>query len=231
VILQYVQFVLGYSPLQAGLALVPMAILVMGLSPRVPRLLERFGPGRVGPVGLLLMAGGFAVLSTAGVDSNYWRLLAGLALLGPGTALATTPATTAIVSSLPANKQGVASAVNDLSREVGGALGIAVLGSALIDRYQAGVTGAVAHLPPAVAHTAKQALPAALEIAHKLGPKGTTLATHAQSAFVNGLGAAMLIAAGSAGLAAVFVFWRAPTEVVRPRDASAHARTPATGRA
>jgi EmrB/QacA subfamily drug resistance transporter len=238
VILQYVQFVLGYSPLQAGLALVPMAILVMGLSPRVPRLLQRFGPGHVGPVGLLLMAGGFAVLSTAGVGSSYWVLLGGLALLGSGAALATTPATAAIVSSLPANKQGVASAVNDLSREVGGALGIAVLGSALIDRYQAGVSGAVAHLPPGLAHPAKQALPAALEIAHKLGPKGMALATHAQSAFVNGLGLAMLIAAGATAVAAAFVLWRAPSDTVQPpeqaRSASAgerRARRPVAGRA
>jgi Major Facilitator Superfamily len=238
VILQYVQFVLGYSPLQAGLALVPMAILVMGLSWQVPRLLQRAGPGRVGPVGLLLMAGGFAVLSTAGVGSSYWVLLGGLALLGSGAALATTPATTAIVSSLPANKQGVASAVNDLSREVGGALGIAVLGSALIDRYQAGVTGAVAHLPAGLAHIAKQALPAALEIAHKLGPKGTTLATHAQAAFVSGLGLAMLIAAGAAGVAAAFVFWRAPSEAVGPPEQARsvsggerRARRPVAGRA
>jgi hypothetical protein len=137
-------------------------------------------------------------------------------LLGPGAALAMTPATTAIVSSLPAEKQGVASAVNDLSREVGGALGIAVLGSALIDRYTAGISGAVAHLPAGLAHTAKQALPAALEVAHRLGPKGTVLAAHAQSAFVDGLGVAMLIAAGSTAAAAVFVFWRAPGEVVTP---------------
>lgn len=99
-----------------------MALVLMGLSPRVPRLLERFGPARVAPVGLLAMTGGFAVFSTAGVDSGYWLLLAGLLLLGVGAARATTPATTAIVSSLPPNKQGVASAVNDAAREVGGAL-------------------------------------------------------------------------------------------------------------
>jgi EmrB/QacA subfamily drug resistance transporter len=215
VILQYVQFVLGYSPLQAGLALMPIAVLAMSLAPRVPRLLDRFGPARVGPLGLVSMAGGFAVFATADVDSGYLLLLGGLVLLGVGVALATTPATTAIVSSLPASKQGVASAVNDLSREVGGALGIAVLGSALIDRYQAGVAGVASHLPAHLAGPAKDALPAALAIADKLGgTKGAALASQAQSAFVDGLSLAMIVAAASAAAAAAFVFWRAPSEVV-----------------
>ena len=215
-ILQYVQFVLGYSPLEAGLALAPMAVVMMGLSPRVPRLLEHFGPARIAPVGLLLMAGGFAIFSTAAVDSGYLLLLSGLLLLGAGAALATTPATTAIVSSLPQRKQGVASAVNDAAREVGGALGIAVLGSALADRYQAGVSGAVIHAPADLAHRAQEALPAAIALSERLGPRGAGLAERAQAAFVDGLGLAMLIAAASAAVAAAFVLWRAPSEVVAP---------------
>jgi EmrB/QacA subfamily drug resistance transporter len=222
VILQYVQFVLGYSPLEAGLALAPMAVLVMGLSPRVPRLLVRFGPRRIAPLGLLSMAAGFAVLSTAGVGSGYPLLLAGIVLLGIGVALATTPATTAIVSSLPASKQGVASAVNDLAREVGGALGIAVLGSALTDRYQAGVADAAAKVPPELAHRAQEALPAALAVAERIGPKGAGLASQAQAAFVDGLGLAMLIAAASTAAAAVFVLWRAPRHEARGEEGASH---------
>jgi len=212
VMLQYVQFVLGYSPFAAGVALAPLAVAMMALSPRVPRLLQRFGPARVAPVGLLLMAGGFAVLSTADQGSTYWLLLGGLVPLGVGMALATTPATTAIVSSLPQAKQGVASAVNDLAREVGGALGIAVLGSALTGRYQAGVADATAHLPKELAGHAEDALPAALAIADRLGAQGAGLASSAQAAFVDGLGLAMVIAAASVGAAAVFVLWRAPRE-------------------
>jgi EmrB/QacA subfamily drug resistance transporter len=218
VILQYVQFVLGYSPLEAGLALAPMAMLLMSLSPRVPALVDRFGPARIGPLGLLLMAGGFAILSTADVDSGYWLLLAALVLLGAGAALATTPATAAIVSSLPQSKQGVASAVNDLAREVGGALGIAVLGSALTDRYQAGIAEALAGTPADLAHRAQDALPAALALADRLGPNGADLATRAQAAFVDGLSLAMLIAAASVAAVAAFVFWRAPREAVQSRD-------------
>lgn len=210
VMLQYVQFVLGYSPFVAGVALAPLAVAMMALSPRVPRLLERFGPAHVAPIGLLLMAAGFAVLSTAGQGSSYWLLLAGLVPLGVGMALATTPATTAIVSSLPQAKQGVASAVNDLAREVGGALGIAVLGSALTGRYQSGVSDATAHLPAQLAGHAHDALPAALAIADRLGSQGSSLASAAQSAFVDGLSLAMVIAAASVAVAALFVLWRAP---------------------
>jgi len=133
VLLQFLQLVLGYSPLQAGAALAPMAIVMIAVAPRVPRLVERVGVRPVGPVGLALMAAGLVILSTMGAGSSYWHLLAGGLVLGLGMALATTPATTAIVASLPDEKQGVASAVNDAAREVGGALGIAVLGSVLAD--------------------------------------------------------------------------------------------------
>jgi len=229
VILQYIQFVLGYSPLEAGLALAPMALVMMALSPRVPRLLQRFGPARVGPVGLLVMALGFAVFSTAGVESGYPLLLAGVLLLGLGAALATTPATTAIVSSLPRSKQGVASAVNDAAREVGGALGIAILGSALTDRYQAGVSDALAQAPTALAERAQDALPAALALADRLGAQGAGLAAQAQAAFVDGLGLAMLIAAAAVALGAVFVLWRAPSEAQAvAAEMSAQATVPAS---
>jgi MFS family permease len=211
----------SYAVVFAGLLLLAGAL---GDPPRVPALVDRFGPARIGPLGLLLMAAGFAVFSTADVDSGYWLLLAGVVLLGAGAALATTPATTAIVSSLPRSKQGVASAVNDLAREVGGALGIAVLGSALTDRYQAGIADALAGTPTDLAHRAQDALPAALALAERLGPNGADLAARAQAAFVDGLGLAMLIAAASVAAVAVFVFWRAPREAVaQSRDERAAA--------
>jgi EmrB/QacA subfamily drug resistance transporter len=133
VLLQFLQLVLGYSPLEAGAALAPMAVVMITVAPRVPLLVERVGVRPVGPTGLALMALGLVGLSTMDAGSSYWHLLAAGLVLGLGMALAATPATTAIVESLPDAKQGVASAVNDASREVGGALGIAVLGSVLAD--------------------------------------------------------------------------------------------------
>jgi EmrB/QacA subfamily drug resistance transporter len=131
VLLEFLQLVLGYSTLAAGAALAPVALVMVAVAPRVPRLVERVGARRVGPVGLLLLAAGLIIISTMGIGSSYWHLLAGGLLFGLGMALAAPPATAAIVESLPDEKQGVGSAVNDASREVGGALGIAVLGSVL----------------------------------------------------------------------------------------------------
>ncbi|MDA0180050.1 MFS transporter [Solirubrobacter phytolaccae] len=131
VLLQYLEFVLRYTPLQAGAALAPAAAIMVALAPRVPKLVERVGVRRVGPTGLVLIALGLLVAATMSTGASYWTLLGALVLLGSGMALAAPPATAAIVGSLPDDKQGVASAVNDTAREVGGALGIAVLGSAL----------------------------------------------------------------------------------------------------
>ena len=133
VLMQFLQLVLGYEPLAAGAALAPMAVMMVGVAPRVPRLVERVGVRPVGPVGLGLMALGLTLISTMDAGSSYWPLLGGGLVLGLGMALATAPATTLIVDSLPERKQGVASAVNDAAREVGGALGIAVLGSVVAD--------------------------------------------------------------------------------------------------
>lgn len=93
-------------------------------------------------------------------------------------------------------------------------MGIAVLGSALTDRYQAGVSDALRSAPAGLAERAHDALPATLAVADRLGPRGAALAAQAQAAFVDGLGLAMLIAAAAVAAAAGFVFWRAPRKAV-----------------
>src|SRR6266536_3308651 len=183
-VLPYLQLVLGYSPLQAAVALLPMAAVVIPLSRFAPRIAGRVGVRVTGPMGLGLMATGFVVLSTLGTGASYWHLLAGLLPLGAGMALSGSPATTAIVASLPREKQGVASAINDVSRELGGALGIAVLGSILNTAYRSGVDQHTATLPAALADKARGSLGAAQAIGHRLG-SGDQLAAHANSAFVH----------------------------------------------
>ena len=110
--------------------------------------------------------------------------------------MATAPATTDIVASLPPSKQGVASAVNDAAREVGGTLGIAVLGSILNQQYRSGISGAApAGAPDGIVESARESLAAALGIAGHLGDAGLGLATGARSAFVDGMGLALTASA------------------------------------
>src|SRR5207247_8410631 len=111
----------------------------------------------------------FVLLATLGTRASDWHCLAGLLPLGAGMVLAGAPATTAIVASLPREKQGVASAINDVSRELGGALGIAVLGSILNTAYRSGVDEHTAALPTALADKARGSLGAAQAIGHRLG--------------------------------------------------------------
>jgi len=207
-VLPYLQLVLGYSPLQAAFALLPMAAVVIPLSRFAPKIAGRVGVRITGPMGLGLMATGFVMLSTLGTDASYWHLLAGLLPLGAGMALSGSPATTAIVASLPREKQGVASAINDVSRELGGALGIAVLGSILNTAYRSGVEQHTAALPTALADKARGSLGAAQAIGHRLG--AGDLAGHANSAFVDGVSLALVAGAVALVGGAIFVGLRAP---------------------
>lgn len=203
-VVQYMQLVLGYSPLEAGLALAPMAVVIGGLSRRVPDLARKVGRRPLAVLGLLLMAGGVGVLTQLGTGSSYWLVLAGLVPLGAGMGMATPPATTDIVAAVPASKQGVASAVNDAAREVGGTLGIAVLGSLLNSAYRSGVADAApAAAPHGLVHAAQESLGAALAIAARLPAHGADLAAGARQAFVDGFGNALWVSAAGLVLLAV----------------------------
>ena len=205
VALQYLQQILGYSPLLSGLAVLPM-VAAFALSPASAHLSERVGPAPVIAVGLALGAAGLAVLSTLGVGSSYWHVLAGFVLTGAGMALSAAPATNAIVASLPQGKQGVASAVNDLSRELGGVLGIAILGSVLNAGYRSGLADAARGVPGEALARAQESLASALWVASQLGGgEGERLANAAREAFVGGLSASLLAGAVFLALGAVGV--------------------------
>jgi EmrB/QacA subfamily drug resistance transporter len=210
VVIQYLQYVAGYGPLHAAAALLPLPAILIPLSRAAPKIADRAGANRVDAGGLALMAAGFVVLSFLGVNSSYWHFAAGLVLFAAGMGLAGTPATAAITSSLPEARQGIASAVNDTSRELGGALGIAILGSLLNDRYRAHMVPATRHLPPAAAEHARSSIAFVEQAAQHFGAAGRALAEQAQHAYVDGLGVALLAAAGLLVAAALVVARLAP---------------------
>ena len=208
--LPFLQLVMGLSPLEASAALLPMAAVVIPLSRVAPAIAARTGVRVAGATGLGLMGTGLAILSTLEADASYWHFLAGLLPFGAGMALAGAPATTAIVASLPRAKQGVASAVNDVARELGGALGIAVLGSLFNDAYRSELAQWTTGLPAAAAEHATGSLAAAEQVGARLGTSGDALVAHAESAFMSGLTLALLVGAVVLALGAVFVALRAP---------------------
>jgi EmrB/QacA subfamily drug resistance transporter len=194
--LQYLQGVRGYSPLLAALAVLPLTAAMMPTSRGASALVSRFGARAVCVTGLLLVAAGLAIISRVGTTTPYWLLLSGLVPLGIGMGAAMTPATAAITEALPQAQQGVGSALNDLSREVGGALGTAVLGSIVTAVYRSSLR--LPGVPAPLVHQAQQSFAIAI---HAGGPVGT----HARTAFVDGIHAGLLYAAGAAILAAISV--------------------------
>ena len=158
---------------------------------------------------LLLAAPGlFATLANPG--DGYLSVLPGILMIGAGVGLAMSPSTAAITSSLPEEKQGVASALNDTMREMGGAVGIALIGSVLNSAYRTNVEPAVASLPPIVAEPVTAGIGGALAVADQLGTDGTALVNAARQAFVDGMTPALYLAAGLALAAAAFTALRGP---------------------
>jgi predicted MFS family arabinose efflux permease len=212
VVLQYLQFVTGRTPLEAALAMLPLPFVLIPTARTAPRIADRVGFNRTGPVGLLSTAVGFFILSQLSVDSGYLHFLAGLLFFGFGMGLAGTPATTAITVSLPTEKQGVASAWNDTAREIGSAFGIAILGSLLNQGYRDGMADAVAGLPDQVAEGVLSSIAFTTSpLVALLGDTGKQLVQQAIDAFVSGVGQAVLVGSIILIVAAVAVAIIAPS--------------------
>jgi len=197
----YLQGALGYSPLQSGASLVPMAVAIAIASPRASRLADRFGAKLVCAAGFGLMATAFAANQLLDLEAPVWLVLAVLFLQGLGLGTVLAPATESIMSVVPREKAGAGGAVNNTVRQVGGALGVAILGSLVAGVYAARLGDAVDVLPEAAREQARQSVVATLEAVRVTG--ATELVQPAREAFVAAMHVTAIGTAASAAFAAV----------------------------
>jgi EmrB/QacA subfamily drug resistance transporter len=198
-ITQYLQFVLGYTPLQAGIRVAPVAIGITLGAGASTRLRPRLGTRLTVASGLVIVAAGLFILSTASDSSGYARLLAALLVLASGMGLAMAPATNSIMGAVPRERAGVGSAVNDTTRQIGGALGVAILGSILSTAYAANVRQAAGGLPAPLGERARDSIGETLQIASQIGgEQGNALVAAARDGFISAMDTTLYVAAAFA---------------------------------
>jgi EmrB/QacA subfamily drug resistance transporter len=206
VLTQYLQLVHGYSPLSAGIRALPFAVATAAVSPLSAVLAKRFGTHRIIPAGMVLMGIGLLDFSTAGVHTSYPALAVAVAIMGAGMGLVMAPASNTIMTTVPAHQAGAGSAINDTIREVGGALGVAIVGSLAAAVYRSHLTSVLdaAHVPAAVTRAAAGSVAAANAVGTQVGgASGHQLIAAAHSAYVTAMADGMRVAAAVAVIAAI----------------------------
>lgn len=205
ILTQYLQFIHGYTALQAGIRISPFAIGMMVGAANSHRLVRRFGTNKVVAGGMLLLAVMLASFSLWDTGTSYWVILVSTILMAFGMANTMAPSTDAVMGAVPLAKAGVGSAMNDTTRMVGGALGVAIIGSILNTVYSSRMSEAVAGLPPQAADAARDSVGAAIQVGGNMGPPGEALVYAARAEFVSGMGYAFIVAAAFALVGSVLV--------------------------
>ncbi|MEU2577257.1 MFS transporter [Streptomyces anulatus] len=221
----YLQSVRGYTALESGLLIVPLAAAQMIFAPRARLVVDRFGARAVCTVGMLLVTTGLASFALFDTGTPVWVMCLVFFVQGTGMAHIMPPVTVAVMQALPREKAGSGSAINNTFRQVGGALGIAVLGSVLSTVYRGDIEGHLGAVPAGVRDVAGESIEATLGVAEKLGPvAGKPLVAAANDAFV---GAMHVTALGSAAVALIgavvvglFLPGRTPAATVTPAEAT-----------
>ena len=204
---QYFQLVLGYGTLEAGVKQVPFAVVMILGAPQGPRLAARFGANKVVSLGLFVMSMAMFTFTIAGKATPYGALLPVMMLMAFGMAMTIPSMTSSIMSAVPLGKAGVGSAMNDTTRELGGALGVAVLGSLVAGRYGSRLVSGLGSITGPVRDRAQQSLAQALQAARSLGGvDGAKVADVARSSYVSGMHLAAVVAGIVGVLASVIVY-------------------------
>ena len=203
---QYLQFVQGYTALQAGLRIAPFALGMMIGAANSHRMVRKFGTNKVVAAGMLVVSATLVSLMFWDVATSYWIILITFIVLAFGMANTMAPSTDAVMGAVPLAKAGVGSAMNDTTRMVGGALGVAIIGSILNSLYSSAMAPIVAPMPPEAAAAAQDSVGAAVNIGTAFGgPQGEALVAAARLEFVDAMGYSFLAAASLAFIGALLV--------------------------
>jgi EmrB/QacA subfamily drug resistance transporter len=208
---QYLQFVLGYTPLETGIRLLPFAGTMMVVAPLSSKVVQAINTKRTVALGLTMVTVALLLMTRVQVDSSYLSIVWRLMLMSAGMGLTMAPATDSVMGSLPLAKAGVGSAVNDTTRQVGGALGVAVIGSVLSSVYGTRIADFFAGTPapPEVVEVAKSSLGGAMRVASTIGgAQGAELLRVANQGFVDSFhtGAKVAAVATFLGVIVALVF-------------------------
>jgi EmrB/QacA subfamily drug resistance transporter len=220
---QYMQSVMGYTALQSGVRYLPLAATLLVVSPTSAKLAQRFGSKIVVSSGLAAVATGLLLMLRLEADTGYAPVLLSMVVLAFGMGLTMAPATESIMGSLPPAQAGVGSAVNDTTREVGGALGVAVLGSVLSSVFGSRMVDVLdgGELPDEARHVAEHSVTGAVTVAHELGgAPGAALAEAAKAAFVDGLHTTSVVAAAVALVGSLIALVMLPARAADVEDAA-----------
>jgi EmrB/QacA subfamily drug resistance transporter len=209
---QLLQLILGYSALESSLRMIPLMLPMMALGPFIPSIVKKIGARNVIAIGLTMTAVAFLVMATWNKDMTYWHLFGTMFFMMAGISAAMTPGTNILIASVPRNRSGMGSAMNDSTRELGSALGVAVLGAVISASYEHQIRDTAAKFAGPIKEGLESSLAVALQVAEKLGPMATQVSDAAKDAFMTGLTHAALVAAVIIFGAAVIAFVGLPKE-------------------
>jgi MFS transporter, DHA2 family, integral membrane protein len=211
---QYFQLVLGYSALSASVRFMPVALIILLLSPRTPWFTNRFGVRATVTVGLGLVACSLLMILALHVDAAYGQALLTIVPLAVGLSLSMSPMTASIMSAVPDRRAGAGSATNDATRELGAALGVAILGSIAASVYRSSLSPTMKTLPASIDERAGSSLAGAAQAATGLSSADAhALIAAAKEAFVDSMHVAALVGGVLAIIAVVAAFRFLPREL------------------
>lgn len=192
---QLMQLIMGYTALESSLLMVPLMLPMLFISPLIPNVVKRFGARTTIAAGLFVTSVAFVMMSLWTKDMTYWDLVAAMVLMMLGISAAMTPGTNILMASVPRNRSGMGSAMNDTTRELGGALGVAILGAILSAIYTDKIAGVASEFTGAVKEGIESSLAVALKISESLGSAADGVASAAMDAWMSGMSLAAIVAA------------------------------------